>query len=86
MSTPRKPYPSDFKDEQWSIIEPLVPEGLPGGQPLKYERREVVNAILYVLPAGCAWRMMPHDLPTWESVYAAFARGRPMEPGAGIEG
>ncbi len=73
MSAARKPYSSDLKDEQWAIIEPLVPAGLPGGRPLKYERREIVNAILYVLRAGCAWRMMPHDLPAWESVYAAFA-------------
>ena len=73
MSTARKPYPSDLKDEQWIIIEPLVPAGLPGGRPLKYERREIVNAILYALRAGCAWRMVPHDLPAWESVYAAFA-------------
>ena len=50
-----------------------MPAGLPGGRPLKYERREVVNAILYVLRAGCAWRLMPHDLPHWQTPYVCFA-------------
>jgi putative transposase len=68
----RKAYPSDMSEEQWKLIEKLVPEALPGGRPAKYERREIVNAILYVLRRGCAWRMMPHDLPQWETPYVCF--------------
>lgn len=69
----RKAYPSDLRDEQWELIRHLVPEPLAGGRPAKHERREVVNAILYVLRSGCAWRMMPHDLPPKETAYACFA-------------
>ena len=68
----RKAYPSDMSDEQWQLIQGLVPDALPGGRPPKYERREIVNAILYVLRAGCAWRMLPHDLPPWETPYVCF--------------
>ena len=68
----RLAYPSDMTDEQWALIERLVPEALPGGRPPKYARREIVNAILYVLRAGCARRMLPHDLPHWETPYTCF--------------
>ena len=68
----RLAYPSDMSDEQWTLIERLVPVALPGGRPPKYARREIVNAILYVLRAGCAWRMLLHDQPQWETPYTCF--------------
>ena len=70
----RKAYPSDLTDAEWAQIEPLVPGPLPGGRPAKYERRELIHAILYVLRSGCAWRLMPHDLPPKERAYAYFER------------
>jgi putative transposase len=36
--------------------------------------REVVNAIFYVL--GCAWRLLPHDFPPWQTVYGYFRSWR----------
>jgi putative transposase len=69
----RKPYPSDLTDEQWEILESLVPAPKPGPQPVKHSRREIVNAIFYVLRSGCQWRMLPHDLPPWQLVYSYFA-------------
>ena len=69
----RKPYPTDLTDEQWKILEPLVPAPQPGPQPVKHSRREIVNAIFYVLRSGCQWRMLPHDLPPWPLVYHYFA-------------
>lgn len=69
----RKAYPTDLTDEQWEILEPLVPAPKPGPQPAKHSRREIVNAILYVLRSGCQWRMLPHDLPPWQLVYYYFA-------------
>jgi putative transposase len=69
----RKPYPTDLTDEQWKILEPLVPAPQPGPQPAKHARREIVNAILYLIRSGCQWRMLPHDLPPWELVYHYFA-------------
>jgi transposase len=69
-ATPRKAsYPSDLKDEQWKILEPLIPLGRPGYRPITYPRREIVNGILYRLRTGCQWRALPHDLPDWQAVY-----------------
>jgi len=68
----RKPYPTDLTDAQWEILAPLLPEAKPGGRPRSVELREVVNAILYVLRSGCPWRMLPHDLPPWQTSYKYF--------------
>ena len=43
----RKPYPSDLTDEQWAVIEPLIPVSSVG-RPRKVEMREVLNAIFYL--------------------------------------
>ena len=68
----RAAYPTDLTDREWQRLESLVPPVKPGGRPAKYPRREVVNAIRYVLRTGCAWRMLPHDLPPWQLVYHYF--------------
>lgn len=68
----RLPYPSDLTDRQWATLAPLVPDGAPGGRPLDYPRREIVNALLYVARTGCQWRLLPHDLPPWPTVYHYF--------------
>lgn len=72
----RAPYPSDLSDQQWAIIEPYIPKPLPGGRPATHERREIVNAILYVLRTGCGWEDLPHDLPPWSTVYWYFRQWR----------
>lgn len=72
----RKPYPSDLSDSQWQIIEPLIPPPKIGGRPRSVSIREVVNAIFYILRAGCAWRMLPHEFPPWQTVYYYFAQWR----------
>ena len=61
----RKAYKSDRSDEQWKLIEPLIPPAKPGGHPRTVDLREVVNAIFYVLRTGCPWEMLPHDLPPY---------------------
>lgn len=68
----RQAYPSDLSDEEWQILDPLVPAVKRGGRPANHERREIVNAILYVLRTGCQWRALPHDLPPWKTVYTYF--------------
>lgn len=68
----RMPYPSDVTDEEWAILEPLLPGEKPGGRAQEIKRREILNAILYVLRSGCPWRMMPHDLPRWFTAAAYF--------------
>ena len=72
----RKPYPSDLTDEQWEELAPLLPGVKPGGRNRSVDLREVINGILYVLRSGCAWRMMPHDLPPWGTVSWYFRRWR----------
>jgi transposase len=70
----RSRYPSDTSDEQWALIEPLLPEVKTGGRPEKHPRRALVDAILYVVRTGCAWRQLPADFPPWQTVYWYFNR------------
>jgi putative transposase len=69
----RQSYPSDLTDAQWARLERWLPppkSGTPkGGRPRTVDLREVVNGILYLLRTGCAWRMLPHDLPPWGTVH-----------------
>jgi putative transposase len=67
----RKPYPSDLTDEQWAIIEPLIPVNTTG-RPREVSMREVLNAIFYLNRSGCQWDMLPHDLPAKSTVYDHF--------------
>ncbi len=69
-------YPSDLTDDEWAILEPLIPPEKPGGRPREVEMRAVVNGIFYVLRAGCAWRMIPRDSLPKSTVSAYFARFR----------
>lgn len=73
---PRRPYPSDLSDAEWAMLEPLVPTAKPGGRPCTHPRREIVDAIFYVLRTGCQWRALPHDLPPWGTVWWYFRRWR----------
>jgi len=70
----RKPYPSDMTDEQWALLEPLIPSARPGGRPREVDMREVVNALFYRNREGCTWRALPHDFPAWKAVYNYFQR------------
>ncbi len=69
---PRKAYSTDLTDAQWQIIAPLVPAAKAGGRPPQYERREIINALLYFTKNGCTWRSLPHDLPPWSLVHYYF--------------
>lgn len=68
----RRPYPTDRTDEQWAVLEPLVPPPKAGGRPATHERRELINALLYVLRSGGAWRLLPHEFSPWQTVYHYF--------------
>ncbi|GAA1329152.1 IS5 family transposase [Pseudonocardia xinjiangensis] len=70
----RAGYPSDTSDEQWALIEPQLPQVRTGGWPEKHPRRALVDAILYVVRTGCAWRQLPADFPPWQTVYWYFNR------------
>ncbi|MDQ3755982.1 MAG: IS5 family transposase [Acidobacteriota bacterium] len=68
----RKPYPTDLSDAEWKRLAPLIPKPKTGGRRPKYDRREILNAILYVVRSGVAWRLLPHDFPSWRIVYHYF--------------
>jgi len=72
----RKPYPSDLTDDQWELIELVIPPAKPGGRPREVSMREVINTIMYIVRSGCQWDMLPHDLPAKSSVYDYFAAWR----------
>ena len=65
-------YPSDLTDDEWGLVEPLIPPGKTGGGKRRVNMREVVNGLLYILSTGCQWRAIPKDLPPKSSVYDYF--------------
>ena len=77
-ATQRRSYPSDLTDEQWALLEPLIPPARTrqGGRPREVCMREVVNTILYLNRSGCQWDMLPHDLLPKSTAYEYFAQWR----------
>jgi putative transposase len=71
----RKPYPSDMTDEQWAVLEPLIPVSALG-RPRQVETREVLDAIFYQARSGCQWDMLPHDFPPRSTVFDYFKQWR----------
>jgi transposase len=72
----RESYPTDLTDAQWHRIQSHLPKPKSnqqiGGRPLEVDFREIVNACLYQVRSGGAWRMLPHDFPKWKIVYHYF--------------
>jgi len=65
-------YPSDLTDDEWKLVEPLIPPGKPGGGKRTVIMREIVNGLMYILSTGCQWRAIPKDLPPKSSVHGYF--------------
>lgn len=72
MTTSRQAYPTDLNDNEKRIIAPLLPKPSRRGRPRKHCWFEILNAIFYVVRGGGAWRLLPHDLPPWKTVYHYF--------------
>src|SRR3954469_20186242 len=68
-------YPGDITDEQWNLIERLIPV-YPGGRPRKTDLRDVVDAIFYLLRTGCQWRYLPKDFPPRSTAWRYFDEWR----------
>ena len=68
----RKAYSSDLTDSEWALLAPFIPPAQPEGRPRKHDMREVVNAIFYITRGGCAWRLLPHEFPPWQTIYHYF--------------
>jgi putative transposase len=70
----RRGYPTDISDQEWQLIEPLLPSKARTGRPRKVDLREVINALRYLVRSGCEWRMLPNDFPSYQTVYYWFRR------------
>ena len=68
----RRRYPTDLSDEEWSYIEPNLPDPRAPGRPRLHALREITDAIFYILRSGCAWRLLPHDFPPWKTIHHYF--------------
>jgi putative transposase len=69
-------YPSDLTDEQWALIQPLLPKPHKRGRRRRLDYRHVLDALFYLERTGCQWRQLPHDFPPWGTVAAYFHRWR----------
>ncbi|WCN00216.1 IS5 family transposase [Acidovorax sp. GBBC 1281] len=71
---PRKPYPTDVSDEEWSFAAPYLTLMDQHAPQREHDLREVFNALRWLVRAGAPWRMLPNDLPPWEAVYQQSRR------------
>ena len=62
-------YPSDLTDEEWALVEPLIPPAKRGGNKRRVDVREIVNGIMNILSTGCQWRAIPKDLPPRSTLF-----------------
>ena len=68
----RKPYPSDLTDKQWEEIAPLYV----GMRIRQWSKRELTNAVLYLVDSRCKWRQLPHDFSPYSTVHSFYRRAR----------
>ncbi|WII90760.1 transposase [Kingella negevensis] len=66
----RKSYPTDLTDAQWQAIEPHFNQL----RHYKWDKRQLVNAVLYITKTGCQWRMLPNDFPPYSTVWSFYRR------------
>lgn len=71
---PRKPYPTDASDEEWSFAAPYLTLMQESAPQREHSLREVFNALRWIVRAGAPWRMLPNDFPPWEAVYQQSRR------------
>ena len=72
----RQGYPTDLTDGEWALLEPHLPPASPRGRPRVHSYRVILDAIFYLVRGGCAWRLLPRDLPPWRTVYHYFRQWR----------
>lgn len=71
-----KTYPSDLTDAEWACVQRYLPPLSRRGMPRTYPLRRILDAIFYVLRASCAWRYLPANFPSWQTVFYHFRRFR----------
>ena len=63
-------------EQEWRLVETLIPPVKPGGRPSKYDRREILNGIVHQTRTGCSWRTLPMEFPPWKTVHHYFRTWR----------
>jgi transposase len=74
MSTARTPYPTDITDDEWAFAAPYLALVRADAPQREHDLREVLNALRWLVKAGCSWRLLPHDFPPWAAVYQQARR------------
>ena len=70
----RQAYPTDVRDDEWAFVAPYLPLMTEEAPQRDHSMREVLNGLRWIVRAGAAWRLMPHDLPPWYTVYQQSQR------------
>ena len=70
----RKPYPSDVSDDEWAFVAPYLTLMTEDAPQRDHSLREVFNGLRWIVRTGAQWRMIPHDLPPWYTVYQQTQR------------
>lgn len=65
---------ADLTDEQWAVLEPLLPKGKKPGRPAKHPKRRLIDGIRWRIRAGTPWRDVPARYGPWQTVYGLFRR------------
>lgn len=66
-------YSTDLTDKQWSMIESIFKSNK-GQHLVEHSKRDLVNAVLYLVKTGCQWRMLPNDFPPHDTVWSFYRR------------
>ena len=66
-------YSTDLTDKQWDMIEPIFKSNK-GSNFVKHNKRDLVNAVLYLVKTGCQWRLLPNDFPPYTAVWSFYRR------------
>ena len=70
----RNPYPRDVSDDEWAFVAPYLTLMTEDAPQREHPLREVFNGLRWIVRAGAPWRMLPNDLPPWETVYQQTQR------------
>jgi transposase len=70
----RTGYPSDVSDEEWAFAAPYLTLMSETAAQRDHSLREVFNGLRWLIRTGAPWRMLPHDLPPWATVYQQTQR------------
>jgi putative transposase len=67
-------YSTNLTDKQWSMIEAYFTREKRGKHFQTHNKRDLVNAVLYLNKTGCQWRLLPNDFPPYVTVWSFYRR------------